>query len=525
MPTSASQQAVLLDTLEQPEFYPHPATTIERLETHISTVLLAGDYAYKFKKPVALDFLDFSTLALRQHYCEEELRLNQRLAPELYLAVVTITGSPQQPVFDGPGTPIDYAVKMRRFEQTDLLDHRLAQGHLQTAQIDAIADTIAAFHQALPAATTASAYGEPPAILATMQANFETLLPSQSEPDRHTQLVALQTWTEAEYSRLQPVLQERQATGLIRECHGDMHLANMAWIDAHVTIFDCIDFDPALRWIDVMSELAFVSMDLADRGTPAWAQRLVNRYVEQTGDYHGLQVLRFYQVYRALVRAKIATIRLQQTAATSAEHDALAAEYQSYVDLAETYTRPGPTALIITHGVSGSGKTTLTQSLLEQLGAIRLRADRERKRLAGLAANNRSGDGLNEGLYAPGMTANTYAHLAEQTAMLLQAGWPVIVDASFLDAAQRRRFQQLAKDHHVPFLILAFNAPAEQLRQRIQQRQAIDQDASDADLTVLAQQLNQFQALAVDEPALTVDTSQARIDAKAIAERLGLPTV
>ena len=493
----------LIEALLKAECYPHPVARIELVETHISWVLLTGQYAYKIKKPVDLGFLDFSTLDKRRHFCEEELRLNRRLAPQIYLEVVPVTGNADSPRLGGAGEAIEYAVKMRQFAQDMQLDRVLARGDLTSAHIDSLAEELARFHGSVLVAGPDVSFGEPAAVLAPMQENFEQIRP-RVDTGLHDMLARVEHWTQASYQQLVPVLAERKRAGFVRECHGDAHLANMALLGDEVLLFDCLEFNDNLRWIDVVSELAFAAMDLDDRGREDLAWRLINRYMEHTGDYAGLRLLRFYQVYRALVRAKVAAIRLGQSAIGKDERTQASETMRGYLALAERYTRAGKPGLLITHGLSGSGKTFVTQGLVESLGAVRIRSDVERKRLHGLAAEARSGSGIASGLYAESATRETYAHLEALARTVVQAGLTVIVDATFLKRAQRRLFAGLADMLGVPFVVLSMHATERALRERIASRHASGRDASEAGLDVLTHQLANLERLGPEERTLVI---------------------
>jgi len=332
------------------------------------------------------------------------------------------------------------------------------------------------------------------------------------DPDDCARQDALRIGTESEHAARLPVFGRRKADGFVRECHGDLHLNNIAVIDGEVVVFDCIEFNDELRWIDVMSEIAFTTMDLADRGRPDLAHRFVNAYLESTGDYAGVAVCPFYLVYRAMVRAKIAYLRLGQLEPGD-ERAALVAEYRGYVDLASHYARAPHPALVITHGLSGSGKTTLSQGLLEWIGAIRIRTDVERKRLHGLDARSRSGSGLGEGLYAAEATERTYRRALELAEAVAAAGGVAIVDGTFLKRWQRDLYRSRAEQLGLPFVILAFSASDAALRARIVARAQRATDASEADIGVLDGQLRAREPLAADERAYVVD-----IDAEAPRE-------
>src|SRR5450830_328580 len=365
----------LIQALLAPPRYPHPVPQVVLVQTHISWVLLAGDFAYKIKKPVKLPFLDFSTLAQRHRYCEDELRLNRRFAPDLYRGVVGLYNTPQDPQFDGTGPPIEYAVKMRRFDEAGLLDRLCARGELQPRHLTDLADTLVAFHKHAAVAPAASRFGSASGVMTPARDNFKDLLRLLPEADLPERLAALHRWTEAQGRELAPLMTARQQAGRVRECHGDLHLANLVLIDERVRMFDCIEFNDALRWIDVASEIAFPYVDLLAHQQPGLANWFVNEVWSRSGDYEAAQLLRFYAVYRAMVRAKVAAIRADQTQGETSE--ALA-----YIALAERLTAPKPLQLVITHGLSGCGKTVASNALLQSdatASTLRLRSDVERK--------------------------------------------------------------------------------------------------------------------------------------------------
>jgi aminoglycoside phosphotransferase family enzyme/predicted kinase len=510
------QQTTLIDalrrTLEQP---------VEMVETHISWVLLAGDHAYKIKKAVDLGFLDFSSLEKRRFYCAEELRLNRRLAPDLYLEVLPIAGSADHPVLNGPGPTIEYAVKMRRFPQSCLLDQVLLRGELTPETVDAIARGIADFHGRTAIADHESPFGTPERTYLPVAENFAQIRSRLRDKDDLIHLSELERWSEREYQARIDALAARKARGFVRECHGDLHLGNMALLDGEAVPFDCIEFSDNLRWIDVISEAAFLAMDLQDRGRPDLARRFLNAYLERTGDYAGLEVLRYYLVYRAMVRAKVACIRAGQER-LSADHWT---QYRHHIQLATEFTRPFQPFLAITHGLSGSGKTTVSQSLLEAVNLFRVRSDIERKRLHGLKPEARSGAGTGGGIYSPEANQLTYRRLAEMARGIIQSGFSAIVDAAFLKQRERAAFRELAQEISVPFVILDVTAPENRLRERVKQRMQHGRDASEADITVLENQLRNSDPL--DESELTVtievDTEQA-VNVQALAQRLAKAT-
>ena len=507
MNASVNEQPVLIRSLLQPEAYAHPVTAIRLIETHISWVILTGRYAYKIKKPVDLGFLDFSTLDKRRICCHEELRLNRRLAGPIYLEVVAITGTHQRPVLNGQGDAIEYAVRMVQFPQEAQLDNMLADGELEIQHIDAIADRVAEFHRHIDIAAEDSDFGDPDHVYQPVAENFAQIRQHLHAGRFEQQLAVLEDWSRSTFEALKPYFAQRKADGFIRECHGDMHLRNLVWFRGEPLAFDCLEFNPALRWIDTMSEVAFLVMDLQDRKQAAFAQRFLNRYLEKSGDYPGIRGLRFYLSYRALVRAKVDAIRAAQPHINDQEKTSAEQEFLAYLELARTYTQAEAPALIITRGLSASGKSTLTQPLLERVGAIRIRSDVERKRLFGIPARADSTAGIDEGIYSAEAGRRTYERLATLAAMVIDAGTTVIIDAAFLKFDQREPFRQLALAKGVPFIILEFNAAADTLRRRIRSRA---HDVSDADLSVLEHQLATVKPLRDNEMdrVISIDTEQ-----------------
>jgi aminoglycoside phosphotransferase family enzyme/predicted kinase len=510
MKPDAAQLPPLIRALMEPGCYGHAVEQVQLIETHISWVLLTGDYVYKIKKPLDLGFLDFSTLALRQQACADEVRLNRRLEPEIYLGVVAITGSPDFPRLDEEGEAFEYAVKMRQFPPDATLDRLDERGGLGNAQIDQLAARLSRFHLTeCPAAPAGSLWGEPDTIAKPTAENFQLLFARLDDLAQRQLLTALQHWSNAEHERLTPLMRERKRDGMVRECHGDLHLGNLAWVNGRLVIFDCIEFSAALRWIDVISEVAFCYMDLLHRKHPDLAMRFLNAWLEASGDYAGMALLRYYAVYRAMVRAKVAALRAGQAGGNDA--GASLAEVSACLQLAAELTKNMPPQLWITHGLSGSGKTTLSQSLLQEQGMIRLRSDVERKRLAGLDALAHSGEGVGEGLYTQEFGRRTYAQLAQLAEGLLDAGWPVIVDAAFLARWQRDLFREIAQRRKLPFRILDIQADHATLRERVSQRASRGNDASEADLRVLQQQLETAQTLEADELGVATHIAGAAV--------------
>lgn len=452
----------------------------ECVETHVSWVLLAGDSAWKIKKPVRLPFVDYATPQARRRCCEEEVRLNRRLAADLYLGLETITGTPEAPRLGGAGPVLEVAVHMRRFAQDDLLSTRLAAGRLWPGDVDALAAFIAGFHASAPPAAPSTAFGTPQrrraAALAACAGASHWL-------DDAAGAAGLRAWIDGQADALHGLWEARRQSGRVREVHGDLHLDNIVWRAGAPAAFDAIEFDPALRWIDVLDDVAFTVMDFGARGSRAFAFRLLDAWLDLLGEHEAVPALRLAAAYRALVRAQVMGLRGDDTRA------------RGYALAACEWTRPGRPRLCITHGLPGAGKTWRSQAWLEGQGAIRIRSDVERKRLAGLPplADSRAA-GLD--LYTPEMTRRTYARLFALARIALQAGYPVVLDAAFLRRAERDEARALAASLGMPFSILACEAPDTVLRDRLAARR---DDASEADASVLDRLAASAEPLAPDE--------------------------
>jgi aminoglycoside phosphotransferase family enzyme/predicted kinase len=494
--------ASLVKALLRPDAFPHPAGNAELLETHISWVILAGNYAYKIKKPVVLDFLDFGSLEKRRHYCKEELRLNRPWAPELYLAVVAITGPADEPVIDGDGEVLEYAVKMLRFDQDLRLDRQLEGGLLSIADMKELGQNIAARHAAAPRSDAGDRGDLVGQAIHYFWENFDHLGSIIDDDDFRF----LHDWTGRELEKHQTTLQQRVDDGFVRDCHGDLHLGNLVRLPSGITTFDCIEFNADLRNTDVFADVGFLAMDLTEKGHPELAAHFLNRYLERSGDYEGSVLLDLYFIYRCLVRAKVAAIRSREREGDD-ERAADISEACDYSAMARRHATKGEPVLVIMHGLSGSGKTWLSERLMAALPAIRVRSDIERKRLFGLDETANSASGIDSGIYSPDASAETYERLFMLADSLLAAGHHIVLDAAFLNKKQRVSARSIASSLGVESLLVCAAAPVDVLRLRIEERTKRSGIASEADLAVLEHQLKSAAPVARDEAAIRVDTS------------------
>lgn len=472
-----------------------PASSV--IETHISWVLLSGQYAYKVKKALHLDFLDYSDPGMRRFYCREEIRLNRRTASDIYLDVVQLGGNPDEPALNV--TPVlEYAVKMRQFDIDNQLDHLLEKDRLTQQHIDSLSAAIADFHLHLrdyPEQEEPSRFGSPEFLLARMVENLRELKSLLSRGDDLGLWEDMKRSQLAEYTVQRNRIEKREADGFVCECHGDLHMGNLVVVNGRVMPFDGIEFDPQYRWMDIMSDVAFAFMDLLFFGKKTFAWRLLNHYLQQTGDYDGVVLLRFYASCHATVRAKVHLIRELQEAEGDWNRIPADADYRRYMILANDLLKKRQPALVITMGLPGSGKTVFANLGAEKLPAICLHSDVERRRLFSEMDDR----------YSEESKFEVYDYLLQTADTLLQAGMTVIVDASFLKTGYRSLFRKLAESRSVPFAIAVIAADMEAMEKRLEERKQRDDEASDADVDVLRKLEKEWQPLTEGEKPFAVE--------------------
>jgi len=492
----------LIQQMMQPEFYPHPVQKpIQLIQTHVSYVLLTGDFAYKVKKQVDFGFLDYSTLEKRHHFCQEELRLNQRGAAELYLAVVPVSQSEGQFELAGRGEPVEYVVKMRQFPQEALLTSLYDRGELTESLLQELAQAIAHFHLTAVTSDYIRSFGEIPKIRHSFDENYDQTETYIGGPQTQRQFDETRAYTDSFFAKRQELFANRMQQNWIRECHGDLHLRNICLWNQRLFLFDCIEFNEPFRFVDVMFDIGYIIMDLEARQRPDLSTLFLNTYVEQTGDWEGLQVLPLYVNRQSYVRAKVTSFLLDiPNLPAEAKEEAMKTS-TLYYRLAWQYAQPRQGGLIVMAGLSGSGKSTTARSLAGQIGAIHIRSDAVRKHLGGIPLQQRGDDTL----YTPEMTQKTYERLLNLGIRLAQEGYLVILDAKYDRQALRQDAIAQAQQHQIPLQIVYCTAPTETLQGRLQQRTG---DIADATPAVLAGQSFEPFTQQEQEMVTTVDTTK-----------------
>jgi aminoglycoside phosphotransferase family enzyme/predicted kinase len=504
----------LVRRLLSPAAYPHAVREVRLVETHISWVFLTGAFAYKVKKPVDLGFLDFSTQDQRERCCREEVRLNRRFAPELYLGVVPIVGPDAEALVgaegERPPDAVDWAVRMRQFDEASRLDRLLDAGGLEAEACHTLAVELARVHGRLETASADSSFGTPVAVAEAIDSTLAQL--RLHRPASRERIDGLAMHLEGLLAARGPAIRRRLAAGRVRQCHGDLHLANLVRHEGRYLAFDAVEFSEPLRWIDVASDVAFLAMDLRARGRADLAAVLTSGWIEESDDHDAMSVLPVYLAYRAVVRAAVAAIRAAQVAREAGPAceavDAAAAEADRYVTLAERLVAVGRPVMVATSGVSGSGKTTLAARVAAALDAVRLRSDVERKRSAGLAATDRPRDAGDEArLYSEESSRRTYRRLADLARHILEAGTSVVIDAATNRRWERRLLAEAAREAEVPLVWLSIDVPEAVAVDRVARRQAGGGDASDAGVDVVRRQFRTREPL---EPAECVPGADGR---------------
>ena len=482
---AAPRQPSLLAALMEPDFYPGRPPQVTHLETHISHLFFAGDLVYKVKKPVRFSFLDYSTLERRRHFLYEELRLNRRLAPLVYLEVLPISYQNGCWRLGSDVNPVEYALRMRRLPAERMLNFLLERDQVTPAMMRSLAEILASFHADAPAGAEISARGAPEAIQALWDENLADIRPFVGRLLDAETFDAFADFGARFIARHRDLLLRRVREGRIREVHGDLHCQHVCFAPAGIQIFDCIEFSRELRSCDIASEIAFLLMDMEVRGALARARDFLWRYLEMIADPELPRLLPFYKCHRALVRGKVAGLRSGGTSAEASRYF----EYARRVlwDAAKPF-------LILVYGLTGTGKSTLARELSRRLGLSAISSDATRKALAGTFAR-RDAVPYQAGIYSPQMTAATYAKMAEETEKLFGRGEGVILDATFHRRAQREEILRLAAGYGIPVAVIHCESADEIVRERLQRRAAEGRDLSDGRWEVYVRQRAAFEPI------------------------------
>jgi uncharacterized protein len=487
--------------------YPGGGGPVGFKETHVSRLYFHRDRVYKVKKPVDFGFLNFTSLDRRRFYCQEEVRLNTRFAPDTYLGVTEIRSEGGRVQIDGQGEILDYAVVMRRLPEERLLDQLLAGRAAElTAWMDPLASRLAELHQGSEICRHEGGQSNLETVRGNWRENFQQAAASAEPLLLPKARQQIEGFVEDYLERQAPLLLQREAEGLVRDAHGDLHAEHICLTEP-IRIYDCIEFNRRFRVADLAADLAFLLMDFDRRGRSDLGERLLSRYrallPEACGPDH---LLRFYRLYRAFVRGKVSAFLAGDPGIDPGLRAQAAAESRAYFNLALGYL--APPALVLLSGPMGVGKSTIAAPLATALGGLWLRSDQVRKALAGLPATSAQAVPFGRGIYRSEFSRRTYAVLASQAAQALARGETVVVDASFARAGERKKMATLARKAGVPLLLVQLHCPPELARERLDARQAQGSDPSDGRSDLQLAQLRSYQPPAPDEQAYPVDTTR-----------------
>lgn len=489
----------IIQALSRPEIYPHGPDAVRVVQTHISVVFIAGDLVYKVKKPLDLGFLDFTTLEKRKHFCLQEVILNSRFSQGIYLGVVKICEDSRGINLDNQGEEVEAAVLMTRVPEDRIMLDMLERDLITPDILDRIADRLARFHAVAATGPAIANYGSVEVIRRNLMENFEqteAYIGRTIDAETHKRTSALALGFLEEHRDL---FRERMSRGLIRDCHGDLHLDHVVILNG-IMLLDCIEFNDRFRYGDTAADLAFLVMDLDYRGYPAFSRRLAMRYAQDSGDERLLELLGFYGSYRAFVRGKVNSFTLDEPEVSDHEKCAAAGKAADYFRLSLSYlTPPPPPVLVITCGLMGTGKSYLAASLGKRLGIESIRSDNVRKIIHGVSPSEHRLDNFGQGIYTPSATEQTYQALLDAADRSLVRGESVILDAAFTRARDRLKARDLAARHGARFRLILCTAPDEVIRDRLELRSRQENEPSDGRWEIFPAQKAAFEAIRDEE--------------------------
>jgi hypothetical protein len=505
---------LILKSLQKPDAYPEATNSVRLLQTHVSYLFITDNFVYKVKKPVDFGFLDFSTINRRRTYCNEEVRLNRRLCPEIYLGVVEVRGTAQSANFCGKGKLIDYAVKMKRLPEERMLDRMLAEGKVTAADIRNIAQVIACFHLNAERGKAIDEYGSVAGIRKNWRENFRQLGEFVSISLTKMELEVIRSWVETFMAANEALFEERVSQGFIRDCDGDIHLENIC-LTSPICIFDCIEFNNRFRYTDTAADIAFFLMDLDFHDMRIFSNVFVEEYAAATCDPGFMKLLEFYKIYRAVIRGKVESLKLFDPNIPDTDKISARNKARKYFRLARGYVlRQGlPRMLIITNGLMGSGKSAIVSALAFELQMETISSDAVRKELATIPRNRRNFDEYGTGIYTAAFSEATYAELLSRSEKTLQAGRSMIVDATFCRKSDRLCFRSLAARSNIPFYIIQISCPEKLIKLRLDERSRNTDELSDGRWELFYKQKDEFEPPGKEEGKLiSIDTSRPLYD-------------
>ena len=512
-------ESKIFESLKKPGFYGPDVESVDVLQTHISYVALTGRYAYKVKKPVDFGFLDFSTLEKRKYYCEEELKLNKRLCPDIYLDVVPITSENSRLTLNGSGKVVDYAVKMKEFPQKQIMTNLLKKDKVSEKTIEDICDVLVDFYKSGKKSEEIEKFGRLETVKRNIDENFEQTQPAVDVTIPRDIYNFIKKANEEFFKQKKDVFEKRIKDNRIKDCHGDLHSGNIVLSDK-IYIFDCIEFNERFRYCDVTSDIGFLAMDLDYLNHPFLSSYLIRRYIEKSGDEDILEMLNFYKSYRAYVRGKVIGFRLDDSNIEEIEKKEIIKTAEKYYRLSYYYAsllsvdlqidRP---IVFVVSGLSGTGKSTLASKLVVDYNAYYLNTDIVRKEIAGIDKFERHHDPINTGLYSEEKVDYTYEKVIEKTAEFLKKRDNVVLDATFQKKKHRGMVEKIASEKDAVFVLIQTTAPDDVVKKWLDER-VRKKTVSDGRWEVYISQKDTFEPYSDQEKVVVIDMAEEEYNSR-----------